>query len=627
MAVPVRALAVTLAAATVVFCGGVITASRAVGDVQECLSHAPASAADYNAIAETRVANFGIGDLASITGLADGRRFFALGDTAYYNLNPNGSAGPLAGFGHNSAWVQSGPCFTLLDRSGPGLRSWLVPPQRDGSFYWSGASVAVGPRLYLFVQRLILNRPFGTSLGAAVAVFGLPSVKLARIWPIPWSAQRVYGSTAVYDDGYIYAYASQRETCGMCFSSDLYVARVPESRIAQPSAWQYRSGSSWTSNPRAATSPLPGVISSVNVQRYGNGFLLVTKPLGIFGPNVEAWWAPNPEGPWQDFGTVFTVPNPPPSYVPGLVYRQAYTYNPVVNTDAPFANGRLLASYNVNTFLPAEAQRDGRLAGPRFLSVSLAPPPSAPARPTVTPGPSPWTPTYAVDGSGRVRVVDGGVAPVISYTTRPVGIARTPTGLGGWIAAADGSVYPFGDAGYYGSMAGAGLVQPVVGIAATPSGRGYWLVARDGGISSFGDARFHGSTGAIRLHKPIVGITATPTGNGYWFVASDGGVFTFGDAGFFGSTGGAPPYFPILGMAATPDGLGYWLVTLTGQVYAFGDANWAGNGPLPLPALVTGIVAAPGGYRIVDAAGNVFVRGPVARWEHIPTTMPLVGAG
>jgi hypothetical protein len=372
---------------------------------------------------------------------------------------------------------------------------------------------------------------------------------------------------------------------------------------------------------------LPGAISSVNVQRYGNGFLLVTKPLGIFGPKVEAWWAPNPEGPWHDFGTVFTVPNPPPSYVPGFVYKQAYTYNPVVSTDAPLVNGRFLASYNVNTFLPAEAQRDGRMSGPRFVTVALAPPPSAPPRPTMTPGPSPWSPTYATDGYGRVRVINGGVASTTSSATRAIGVARTPTGLGGWVAAANGSVYPFGDAGYYGSITGTRPTHPIVGIAATPSGRGYWLVGRDGGIFSFGDARFHGSTGAIRLRRPIVGIAATPTGHGYWFVASDGGVFTFGDAGFFGSTGAAPPYFPIVGMAATPDGRGYWLVTLTGQVYAFGDANWAGNGQLPLPALVTSIVAAPGGYRIVDVAGNVFNRGPFARRERITTATPLVGAG
>ena len=38
-----------------------------------------------------------------------------------------------------------------------------------------------------------------------------------------------------------------------------------------------------------------------------------------------------------------------------------------------------------------------------------------------------------------------------------------------------------------------------------PSSNGYWLVAADGGIFNYGDAGFFGSTGAIKLNKPIVG--------------------------------------------------------------------------------------------------------------------------
>ena len=34
---------------------------------------------------------------------------------------------------------------------------------------------------------------------------------------------------------------------------------------------------------------------------------------------------------------------------------------------------------------------------------------------------------------------------------------------------------------------------PIVGIAATPTGKGYWLVAADGGIFAFGDAAFYGN--------------------------------------------------------------------------------------------------------------------------------------
>jgi len=81
------------------------------------------------------------------------------------------------------------------------------------------------------------------------------------------------------------------------------------------------------------------------------------------------------------------------------------------------------------------------------------------------------------------------------------------------------------------------LNQPMVGMASTHDGGGYWLVAADGGVFSYGDAVFYGSMGGQTLNKPIVGMSVTPDGAGYWLVASDGGVFSFGDAAFYGSTG------------------------------------------------------------------------------------------
>ena len=45
--------------------------------------------------------------------------------------------------------------------------------------------------------------------------------------------------------------------------------------------------------------------------------------------------------------------------------------------------------------------------------------------------------------------------------------------------------------------------RPIVGMAATPDGHGYWLVAADGGVFTFGDAAFYGSTGGSpqRAHR------------------------------------------------------------------------------------------------------------------------------
>jgi hypothetical protein len=78
------------------------------------------------------------------------------------------------------------------------------------------------------------------------------------------------------------------------------------------------------------------------------------------------------------------------------------------------------------------------------------------------------------------------------------------------------------------------LTYQAVAIVPTKSGQGYHLVFADGGVFSYGDAAFYGSMGGEPLNAPIVSAAATPSGEGYWLLAADGGVFCFGDAGFFG---------------------------------------------------------------------------------------------
>ena len=73
-------------------------------------------------------------------------------------------------------------------------------------------------------------------------------------------------------------------------------------------------------------------------------------------------------------------------------------------------------------------------------------------------------------------------------------------------------------------------MSPIVGMAATADGRGYWLVAADGGIFAFGDAAFYGSIGRIALNPTGSRDGIHDDGKGYWLVASDGGIFAFGDA-------------------------------------------------------------------------------------------------
>jgi SpoIID/LytB domain protein len=210
-----------------------------------------------------------------------------------------------------------------------------------------------------------------------------------------------------------------------------------------------------------------------------------------------------------------------------------------------------------------------------------------------------------------------------------VAMASTHDAAGYWEVASDGGVFSFGDAQFYGSTGSIRLNKPMVGMAATPDGRGYWLVASDGGIFAYGDAQFYGSTGSLELNKPIIGMVPTHDGGGYWLIASDGGVFAFGDAGFFGSLGGAPPATALVGVAPTPDGGGYWVLGANGTVYGFGDAPQVGIAPVS-PALstmkspMTGLIPdfSGQGFDAVNASGQAFAFGDAPYFGDVTTAVP-----
>lgn len=267
------------------------------------------------------------------------------------------------------------------------------------------------------------------------------------------------------------------------------------------------------------------------------------------------------------------------------------------------------------------------------------------------------TSTGLVKGFGDATALG---APDAAQLAAPIaGIATTPDGKGYWLLGADGGVFTFGDAHFYGSPAqtspglatgiaatpdgggywvanaSSGFAQnfgdaadlsvggatvfpdaPVVGIAATVKGMGYWLVGADGGVFTYGNAAFHGSAGNLTLNSPIVGMAATPDGGGYWLVAADGGVFSYGDARFFGSLGAVHLNSPIVGMASTRDGRGYWLVAADGGVFSFGDAGFFGSlGATPPPSNAPAVGIAPSsdgkGYLLATTGRALAPSGPV----------------
>jgi hypothetical protein len=182
---------------------------------------------------------------------------------------------------------------------------------------------------------------------------------------------------------------------------------------------------------------------------------------------------------------------------------------------------------------------------------------------------------------------------------------------------ADGGVFAFGDAAFYGSTGSLRLNAPMVGIASTSDGQGYWLVAADGGIFAFGDAPFYGSAGSLHLNQPVVSMSAGPN-NGYWLVAADGGVFSYNEP-FYGSEAGKLGPFSLMGMFFNGVDTNYVLLTSLG-VPLLGETFCYSLPPEPpVMTLIVGLSTIPGtaatdGIRplyLVDAAGQVFVENPV----------------
>ena len=79
-------------------------------------------------------------------------------------------------------------------------------------------------------------------------------------------------------------------------------------------------------------------------------------------------------------------------------------------------------------------------------------------------------------------------------------VTPEPTASGYQVADAVGDVAYLGHSPGFGPTIPSNLNAPIVGVAAAPDSLGNWLVGADGGVFSFGDARFFGSTGSLKLN-------------------------------------------------------------------------------------------------------------------------------
>ena len=206
-----------------------------------------------------------------------------------------------------------------------------------------------------------------------------------------------------------------------------------------------------------------------------------------------------------------------------------------------------------------------------------------------------------------------------AYSANPKRTPSARSGAGYYVLGADGGIFSFGGAAFYGSVPGLNLRSKVTALrlASTKTGRGYHILGADGGIFTFGDAPYFGSVPGLGLAGvKALDLQPTSSGAGYWVLGEDGGVFTFGDAGFYGSVPGVGVTSRAIRLVPTPTGKGYWVLGEDGGVFSFGDAAFAGSVPgLGISAARVIAMAASaattstGGYWVLGADGGVFAFG------------------
>jgi hypothetical protein len=124
-------------------------------------------------------------------------------------------------------------------------------------------------------------------------------------------------------------------------------------------------------------------------------------------------------------------------------------------------------------------------------------------------------------------------------------MAVTPNGEGYWLAEANGTIIPVGNAADFNltkcktsGKSCHGLLGHIVAISTIATGKGLLLVNSNGRVFAFGSAAFLGDiyTRKAKLPAPVVGLSALPAGNGYWLATADGRVYGFQHASFLGGT-------------------------------------------------------------------------------------------
>ena len=247
--------------------------------------------------------------------LPDGRVVWWMSDTINGSVGSGNSVLNPVIF-HDSTVDQGGGCLTP---------HFATIPYTSSPWYWPGSAVVVGNTLEVFSYTVVpASGPPGFDwrvTGTSRTRFSLPGLQLidgptglpshsnqlTDGEAIPWGVRSFFNAA----DNKVYMYGQT----GSLFTSQIWVARAPAGQETNVGMWQFFTdqpapADPWSSDfddikPMAFTQnngqPGSPPIAQFSVVPYGsnNGYLAGAFEWDTISPEIKAWTAPTPAGPWE----------------------------------------------------------------------------------------------------------------------------------------------------------------------------------------------------------------------------------------------------------------------------------------------------------------------------------------
>jgi hypothetical protein len=309
------------------------------------------------------------GDTTNSVPLPDGRNLWIFSDTFLGTVTPQLTRAPWpeTPLVNNSIVIEKhGQLKRTLVGGTLDNPAALVTPADPSHWFWQADGTVENNSLRIFEAEW---QHTGSGIwdfapvGNSIASFSLPDLKLESVTPAPslGAGGPIYWGAGIMEEGdWTYVYGSEDHGAHKL----LHVARVQEGELLDSQAWQYWTGSSWSSDPLQSAPLLDGIENEISVTHVSTGYMLVTMDgASFFGNQIYAYFSCSPNGPFGDQTPLYAAPD---VGTRGFVFVYNAHLHPELSRDGTF-----LITYNENSFTAQDLYDDVNVYRPRFIRVTI----------------------------------------------------------------------------------------------------------------------------------------------------------------------------------------------------------------------------------------------------------------